>query len=329
MSGRSHRVVLDTDPGIDDAFAIAYAARSPRIELVALTTVFGNVPVEVATLNALDLLELAGLKEIPVHAGAARPLDGQEPRYAREVHGEHGRGSLGVAAPSGAPSGTPAAVALCALVAAAPGELDLVAIGPLTNVALAIALRPTFVSELRSLTILAGAASAPGNVTPVAEANAASDPVALAAALGAAGATTLVPLDVTMGVEVDDGAVARLAGSGDPLARHVATLLNDYADFYEPIFGRHISVQHDATAVAVGLGLWEATVAPVVRVTVDTGAGPARGQTLADLRGRYAGWPEQEGAHCVIALELAEGLAEHLVATIAGGPSADGVPRSS
>lgn len=319
MSDRPHRVVLDTDPGIDDAFAIAYAARSPRIELVALTTVFGNVPVEVATANALDLLELAGLEEVPVHAGAARPLDGREPRFAREVHGEHGRGSLGAAAPSGLPSGIPAAVALCDLVTAAPGELDLVAVGPLTNVALAIGLRPTFVSELRSLTILAGAASAPGNVTPVAEANAASDPVALAAALGAVGATTLVPLDVTMGVEVDDRAVTRLAESKDPLARHMATLLDDYAGFYEPIFRRHISIQHDATALAVGLGLWEATVAPLVRVTVDTGAGPGRGQTLADLRGIYGGWPEQEGAHCAVALVLAEGLAAHLVATIAGG----------
>ncbi len=318
MSGGRRRVVLDTDPGLDDAFAFAYAARSAEIDLVALTTVFGNVPVDVATANALDLLEIAGTSGVPVHAGAAGPLDGRTPGYARHVHGTYGRGSLGPARPAGRASGTHAAVALCELVAAEPGGIDLVAVGPLTNVALAVALRPTFVSELRSLSILAGTGRAPGNITPSAEANAANDPVALAAVLAAPGETTLVTLDATMRVEVDGGMVGRLTGSDDPLARHVGRLLEDYAAFYASVFGRHISVQHDATALAVGLGLWPATVAPRVRVEVETGYGPARGAVLADLRGVYSGWPAQAEAHCTVVLDVAEGLAEHMVSTIAG-----------
>ena len=318
MTDGVRRVVLDTDPGLDDAFAIAYAVRSPAIDLVALTTVFGNVPVEVGTANALDLLEIAGLDGVPVHTGAAGPIDGRVPGFARHVHGEHGRGSLGPATPAGAPSGTHAAVALCELVAAEPGAIDLVAVGPLTNVALAVALRPSFVSELRSLSILAGTGRAPGNVTPTAEANAANDPVALGAVLAAPGQTLLVTLDATMRVEVDDEMAGRLAASRDPLARHVAGLLSDYASFYESVFGRHISVQHDATALAVGLGLWAATAAPRVRVEVETGYGPARGAVLADLRGAYSGWPEQRDARCTVVLDAAPGLAEHMVATIAG-----------
>jgi purine nucleosidase len=318
MTGSPRRLVLDTDPGLDDAFAIAYAARSPEVEVVALTTVFGNVPVEVGTANALDLLERAGLDGVPVHAGAAGPLDGRVPGYARHVHGEHGRGTMGPAAPRGRASSTHAAVALCELVAAEPGAIDLVAVGPLTNVALAVALRPTFVSELRSLSILAGTGRAPGNVTPTAEANAANDPVALGAVLGAVGETTLVTLDATMRVEVDDAALGRLGRSADPLSRHIAALLDDYASFYESVFGRHVSVQHDAVAVAVGLGLWPATIAPRVRVQVDTGYGPARGAVLADLRGAYSAWPEQRDARCTVVLEAAEGLADHMVAVIAG-----------
>jgi purine nucleosidase len=318
VSDGPRRLVLDTDPGLDDAFAIAYAARSPEIEIVALTTVFGNVPVGLATDNALDLLERAGLGEVPVHAGAAGPLDGTVPGFARHVHGEYGRGTMGPSSPAGRPSGTHAAVALCELVEAEPGAIDLVAVGPLTNVALAVALRPTFVADLRSLSILAGTGRAPGNVTPTAEANAANDPVALGAVLGAPGETTLVTLDATMRVEVDDAALGRLDRSADPLSRHIAALLADYASFYESVFGRHVSVQHDATAVAVGLGLWPATVAPRVRVTVETGYGPARGAVLADLRGVYSGWPEQRDARCTVVLDAAEGLADHMVATIAG-----------
>lgn len=301
-------LLLDCDTGVDDALAILYALLTPGVEVAGIGSVWGNVPVGLATTNALRLVELASAP-VPVAAGAAGPITGRPPTFAPHVHGDDGQGNAGLGAPAGAPARETAAAQIVRLVLDRPGEIDLVAVGPLTNLAVALALEPRLPALVRSVTVMGGAADAPGNVTPAAEANIWCDPEAAAAVFAAPWPVTLVPLDVTMRVLMTDEHRRRLQERGTPASVHAARITDFYFDFFAAhAFGYRCSPMHDVLAVAVAIGDLEPLEAPLIDVTVDATDGPGRGQTICDTRGRYRGYPE-DGA-CRVLLDADPAFAE-------------------
>ncbi|MEW5303721.1 MAG: hypothetical protein WDW36_006385 [Sanguina aurantia] len=186
MSGRM-KLIIDTDPGVDDAMAILCAFQSASVEVIALTTIFGNVPTPLATANALRLVEMAGVgHKVPVCQGATvSSIGAAKLRIADFVHGSDGFGNTLPPAPTGVALVTPAAQFIVQAINAAPGEITLLALGPLTNIAAALALDPGIASKWATLVILGGAFFCNGNVNPAAEANIFGDPQAADAVMAA------------------------------------------------------------------------------------------------------------------------------------------------
>jgi inosine-uridine nucleoside N-ribohydrolase len=162
------RIILDTDPGIDDALALFLALASPEVQLEAITTVGGNVNVNHTTRNALALLELAGRIDIPVARGSNQPIVRQA-EYAAYVHGENGLGGFVLPEPQFRPVTEHAIDVIIEKVMGSPGEITLVPIGPLTNIALALRREPRIAGHVREVVIMGGALRVPGNTTPTAE----------------------------------------------------------------------------------------------------------------------------------------------------------------
>ena len=296
-------VLLDVDTGVDDTMALLYAALHPAIELVAAGAVWGNVEVETATRNTLHALAISGAATVPVARGAAGPITGRPAVYAHHVHGADGQGNAGDPTFAGTPAPLSAAEQIVATAQARPGEIELVATGPLTNLALALALCPELPGLVRGVTIMGGAALAPGNVTPVAEANIWCDPESAHAVFAGAWQLTVVPLDVTMRTLLTEADRQRLLSAGG-IAAYVGRILDFYFDFFaDNAFGERLCCMHDVLAVAIAAGTLEPTRAPIVDATIDTGDGIGRGQSIFDLRGLYQGFPPQPGSHCRVVLE--------------------------
>lgn len=228
------KLIIDTDPGVDDALAILYAAADPEIELLGLTTVFGNVTVEQATRNALHLVELIG-RDVPVAQGAARPRVLPPFTPSHHVHGPEGFGALAAPQPGRAPLGEGAAEFLCRSVRENPGEIVVCPIGPITNIAAAMEMDPSFATNVREIVIMGGALDAPGNITPFAEANTYHDPHALDVVLASGAPITMVGLDVTLKVlltDTDFDLVAVGNKANGPFLRDISRF---YLDFYRSI----------------------------------------------------------------------------------------------
>ncbi|KIC65714.1 nucleoside hydrolase [Pseudarthrobacter phenanthrenivorans] len=309
-------IYLDCDTGIDDALALAYLLASPLADVVGIGTVSGNVSAAVGARNTLDLLELAGSAHIPVALGAHHPLAGSFGGGAPWVHGDNGIGEVSLAPAEASLAGESAAEMLVRLARLYPGDLRVVAIGPLTNIAEALRLEPALPSLVQSVTVMGGAALAPGNITPLAEANIHNDPEAAALVLAADWDVTLVPLDVTMASVLEEVHRQELLASSSPVAQALGEMLGYYFRFYEGIYGRPCSAMHDPLAAALAVRAVKPALAPVVRAAVDTSDGPGRGQTVCDLRGLYAGFPPVKGARCRVVLSLEEEFAPHLVGTL-------------
>jgi pyrimidine-specific ribonucleoside hydrolase len=278
-------LIIDCDPGVDDAIAILLALASPEVELIALTTVAGNLPLETTTRNALRVLALAGREDVPVAAGAARPLVVPRWRDAAVVHGADGLG--GAPAPEPRANVAPMhAVDLLAEVLERSEEPVLLApVGPLTNIALLAALRPELLPGLGRVAVMGGS-DGHGNVTPAAEFNVWFDPEAAARAFDSGLDMTMVGLNVTRAAMVYDAEVDRIRSAG-PIGAVAAAMLDHYLEWQEKLYGhRGVSI-HDALAVATLLRPELITTIDAV-VTVDTTAGPARGMTLVD-RHRWDG----------------------------------------
>jgi inosine-uridine nucleoside N-ribohydrolase len=272
---RRRRLIIDTDPGIDDAMAILFAAAHPGLELIGLTTVFGNVPVATATRNALYLAELAG-RAIPVAAGAAVPLAQPLPPHPDFIHGADGLGNLPPVRPKGRADARPAARFLCEMAAAHPGEVTICAIGPLTNLAAALALDPAIAHNVDRVVVMGGAVECPGNVDAEAEANIWSDPHAAAAVFAADWPVTLVGLDVTHRVTCTPADFARLAGKAPVIGGFLDRAAQLYFSFYRERRGLDGCHMHDPTAVieVTDPEFFTVRAAPVA-VTLD-GAAPGR-----------------------------------------------------
>lgn len=313
----ARKIILDCDTGVDDTMAILYAALHPEINLLAVGSVWGNVDIETATRNCLHTVAMAGRAEIPVARGAAGPIDGSGAFFAYHVHGDDGQGNAGTGRPVGEAVEWSAAEQIIRLAKQHPGEIELIAVGPLTNIGLALGLCPELPQLVSGITIMGGAAGVPGNQTEVAEANIHHDPEAAAAVFAAPWPLTMVGLDVTMTTTLDEGHRTRLAAGGT-IGQYMADILDFYFTFFEAAsFGERRSCMHDALAVAIGTGLLEPDLAPIVNAYVVTGPGPTRGQTVCDLRGMYMGFPEQPGAHVRAVLKSDPRFADEVVRVIA------------
>ena len=278
--------VLDVDTGIDDALALLLAARSPELELLGVSCVAGNVNLDQVVRNTLGVLAVAGRADVPVAPGAARPLL-RRLTTATFFHGEDGIGGVPLPPLSVAPAGESAALMLCRLARRYEGQLNLVAVGPLTNVALASRLDPAFPSRLRRLVVMGGAAGVAGNVTPAAEANFFNDPEAAAAVFESGARLTMVGLDVTLRAIFEARRYHLLAehvpARGDAVARFAYAILERYlaADLAAGLEG---SPLHDPLAVAA-LVRPELLGCRAVRVDIETQGRFTAGQSVVNLAG--------------------------------------------
>lgn len=284
-------LIVDTDPGVDDAIALLVAMASPEVRLAAVTTVFGNVGLETTTVNAQRLLALGGRSDVPLGVGADRPLVHPQPFRAAEWHGADGLGGLAdTLPPPAAPPDPRGAVELMAdVLRVADAPVTIAAIGPLTNLALLLALHPPLAAKIGRLVVMGGALAG-GNTTAAAEFNIWSDPEAARRVLVEEQLpTTLVPLDITQRAWVDGGWLGALAQSSRRGAT-MAGILEHYRARWRSTTGQDGVVLHDAVAVleAVAPGTLHTTPLPL-EVVCDHG--PARGCVIADRRSTAAGRP--------------------------------------
>lgn len=271
-------VMIDCDPGIDDMMALLTICASPELDLRGVTSVGGNVGIELTTRNARSVLALAGRGDIPVAAGAARSLVRGPAGDKDGAHGDGGLGGIVLPEPPGSADARPAAEFLAATVAAASDPVTLFAVGPLTNVALFYALHPQVAARLERLVVMGGSIGA-GNMTPAAEFNVWFDPEAAHRVLtdpGVSVPTTLVPLDVTRRTGLGDADLGVLAKSG-----RIGALTAQALGGYRHGLGA-VTPVHDAVAVLALLHPELMTMRPA-RIHVDTGYGPSRGSTVVDF----------------------------------------------
>jgi inosine-uridine nucleoside N-ribohydrolase len=298
------RILLDCDPGHDDAIALLLALASPELELLGVTTVAGNQTLEKTTANAIRVLEFAGRADVTVAAGADRPLV-REPFVAAYVHGETGLDGPDLPPPQSAPVNRHAVDFLADKIREVDGRVTLVPVGPLTNVALLLALHPDARPER---IVLMGGAIAEGNVTPAAEFNIWCDPEAAARVFASGIDLTMVDLDVTHKALFTTAHIGRLAGR---VGEMVTELLRFYDRFHREVYGFEGSPIHDAVAVAHVLRR-DIVETKHLNVEIDVESELCRGRTVVDLWRRTEREPN---AHVAVDVD-AEAFLELLIERI-------------
>jgi len=276
------RIIYDGDPGIDDALAILLALRSEKLKLERITTVCGNVPVDMATNNALKVLHIAGRKDIKVSKGAERPLR-REPKHAIEFHGEDGLGNTNLPTPDIEPEPTHAVDVIISQIMERRWETTLVTAGPLTNLAVAIEKETSIKDYVKEVIIMGGAITAPGNVTPAAEYNIHCDPHAAEKVFQSGLPITLVPLDVTTKNILTLDRLAQIESTDTELTTFIGKISRFYmkaSKKYENLDGCYL---HDPLAVAVAIDR-SLVKTRMMHVMVETNETVALGKTIADLR---------------------------------------------
>jgi inosine-uridine nucleoside N-ribohydrolase len=281
---KKHKLIIDTDPGIDDAIALLLAINHPDIELIGLTTVFGNLATEGSTQNALDLLAQFDQPNIPVAKGADKPLKKVLTGYADFVHGANGLGNIEIPQARQIAESQTAAEFIVEQILKYPNEITICAIAPLTNLAKALELEPKIAKLAKQIVIMGGAIHVNGNITPVAEANIYNDPDAADQVLTAEWPVTLVGLDVTLKVILNDSlmqAVKNNSSRGELLYN----ISRFYDNFYRERDGFDGFACHDATALAY---VTNPELFKVIRggVRVST-EGLATGMTIVDSKRNY------------------------------------------
>ncbi|MDX9865744.1 MAG: nucleoside hydrolase [Anaerolineaceae bacterium] len=280
------KIIFDTDPGVDDAMALTFALRSPELEVVGVTTVFGNAAGPVTALNALRLVELEGNDHIPVARGADRAVVLPAMELGTMVHGEDGMGNTNPPPPKGKLLDIHAAEFIVETVLANPGEITLMPVGPLTNIALALRLEPRIVDLVAEVVLMGGAAYVPGNITPLAEANVYHDPHAAQMVFSADWQVTMVGLDVTHQVVMDNAYFDRLLAARNPAVDLIRKILPCYQSFFDVNYGANGSIfTNDPSAVmyAIRPDLFAVHKFPVV---VET-EGRCMGKTIVDAQNRW------------------------------------------
>jgi purine nucleosidase len=293
----SHPCIIDCDPGHDDAVAILLAAASPALDLRAITTVAGNGTLEKVTRNARVVCTLAGIRDVPIAAGADRPL--RRPlETAAHVHGESALDGPQLPAPAVALDPRPADRLMAAVLVAADEPVTLISTGPLTNIATLLDAEPDLVRERVREIVWMGGATERGNHEPYAEFNAYVDPEAAERVLAGGVPVAMVGLNLTHQAIATPEVVARLRGLGTELARVVAEWMTYFGSTYGDLWGLPAPPVHDACAVAL------ATDPGLVRcvdafVAIETEGRWTRGATVVDLHGRLG-----REANARVAMEL-------------------------
>jgi purine nucleosidase len=299
-----HKVIYDTDPGVDDAMAFVFEALHPGIELIGVTSVFGNATIDKTTSNACYLAARFA-PGVPVAMGAAAPLEGAAPTPLAAIHGDDGLGNIGPREASGAVLEARAASRfIIDRVREHPGEVTIIAVGPLTNLALALAEDPAIASLVKQVIVMGGAfgmAGVNGNVTPAAEANMFGDPHAADLVFGAAWPLTIVGLDVTQQVVMSTAYLASIRDHGGEPGRFVWDVSRHYETFHRDTENLEGTYVHDASAVAYLLApeLFKTRSGPVRVVT----EGLVVGHTIQKPDGMPCAAPEWDArASCNVCI---------------------------
>jgi pyrimidine-specific ribonucleoside hydrolase len=271
-------VILDVDPGIDDALALLLAVRSPEIDVRAVTVVFGNVELELGASNALKILELAGRPDIPVAAGESGPLVG-EALTAKNVHGENGIGNVRLEEPKTVLRPGGALRLIAETLEASPEPVTLIPVGPLTNIALFLKAHPELHPKIREIVSMGGTAAAPGTSRPTVSFNILNDPEATAIVYRSGVPVTMIGLDVTSKTVLTPERVSHFAGSSDPIERFVEGVVG----FHRKTRGADGVVVHDPLAVA---SVIDPTFvrSELLPVDVELSGTLTRGQMVVDRR---------------------------------------------
>jgi purine nucleosidase len=293
------RLVIDTDPGIDDAHALLMAFAHPDAQVEALTTVAGNVSLAQTTANACTILDVLGA-DVPVHPGCARPLVAA-PVDAGHFHGQDGLGNSGYPPSPRAVSGEHAVHALIRLADRSPGELTLVTLGPLTNIALATRLDPDLPSKYARLVVMGGAIHGTGNVTSVAEFNAYADPEAAAIVFDAWPGLTLVSWETTLGHGFTAEQIDVLMAIDSPRAEFFQRITRHALEMTQRSLGVRALYAPDELAVAVALEPGIVLKSERHCVCVELAGQHTRGQTVVDWNDRTG----QGSSHALCAVHLA------------------------
>lgn len=280
-----HKIIFDTDPGIDDAMALLFLHRHPQIDLIGITTVFGNAPIDLTTRNALFLAQAWGISA-PVAQGAGVTFDPSRPEghWPTFIHGENGLGDVDIPPVIGRTvDDRPAWQFIIDTVRAQPGEVTLVAVGRMTNLALALKADPDFAALVKEVVVMGGAFDLNGNVSPAAEANIHGDPEAADLVFTAPWRVTVVGLDVTLKTVMTSGFLAEMAAAGGAPVQLLSDISQFYIDFYRHRVGDGMVV-HDSCACVylVAPELFKTRSGPV-RVVC---GGIADGQTIQKPDGR-------------------------------------------
>ena len=275
------RLVIDTDPGVDDAHAIMMALAYPELQIEAITTVAGNVPLERTTANALTILDIY-LRDIPVFPGCSQAIIAKQ-EDASYVHGTDGLGNSNYPASARQPEGEHAVHALIRMADEQPGELVLVAIGPLTNIALATRLDPSLPDKYRRLVVMGGAVRSMGNTSNLAtEFNLFADPEAGAIVFEAWTDIALISWETTMAHPFSEQQIKALGSKENPRSQFFHTITQNTVKYIEERLGRKMLFAPDPLAVAVAIEPESVLKSEKHFVQVETGGICTRGQTIAD-----------------------------------------------
>ncbi|KAJ7971531.1 uridine nucleosidase 1 [Quillaja saponaria] len=243
--GNPEKLIIDTDPGIDDSMAILMAFQTPNVEILGLSTIFGNVATEDATRNALLLCEIAGCPDVPVAEGSPEPLKGGRPRVADFIHGTDGLGNIFLSPPKAKKIEKSASEFLVEMVSQYPGEVSVLALGPLTNIALAIKRDTSFASKIKRLVILGGSFFALGNVNPAAEANIYGDPEAADVVFTSGANIVVVGINITTQTKFTDTDLLQLKESKGKYAPFINDICKFYRDWHVKSDGVYGIFLHD------------------------------------------------------------------------------------
>ena len=276
-------IILDTDPGVDDALAIMLALGSPELDVIGICTVSGNVPLKTGTRNAQGLLQLLDRADIPIFAGADTPLK-RDPVFATEVHGESGMGQAVLPEPSQEVKGD-AVDFLVQTLSDQPGEITIIAVGPLTNLALAEQRQPEILQKARQVIVMGGAIAETGNSTPVAEFNFYADPHAAQIVVHSGAALLIVPLDATRQVILSESDIEnQIAPLQTVASQFVGDAVQNVLALYRQLGREPIVYLHDPLAVGAAI-VPELLRVETLYIDIETSGDLTLGQVVTDRRG--------------------------------------------